>query len=329
MSDQLRRLEQRLAERGLRGHIYVTADGPTIYSATTVETDRKTGQNTVVGPRPITEALGADAQAIVDKIAVAARKQTPSKTGAGVPPVIWNTNALVATGTTAAHALIMALHHPEEYDQQNLSKLATRAPCRNVLQIQEAFEEATGTTLAAQSCECLRTADPQGSAHNRANRATPPDNTGVETMFTQYANELIREGETPEFGVLVVRGIPRAFNRQSRQMQAATLEIAPAITGTRWDGMLAAIAEHLAWLHGHPQVKWIEEDGRFNDPPKAYGPMLRGTALASAPAAFIRHGAPIAGHELDARGGERVKWIPARSQGFRQDDHQEAARRAQ
>ena len=330
--DQLQRLEHQMAERQLRGHIYLTPDGPIILSTTTTYADRKTGQSVVVGPGPIREALGANASKVIDQVTATTTNRTKAGTGRGVAPVLWNTTCLVVTGTTAAHALIVALYHPGEYDEHELTELARQAPCRNRHELRTAFEDATGVGVPVQSATWLKTVEMisrENPKHSATSTARASQDRTRETLFTQYANELLRDGETPQLGVLVVRGIPRSFNRRPREVQAVILEAAPAITGSKWDGMLAAMAEHLAWLDGHAKPTWVDEEGRFNNPPKAYGPVLRQNGLATPPAAFIRHGALIAGHELDARGGERVQWFAAPDRPVRQGYDREPAYRTQ
>ena len=330
--DQLQQLEHQMAERQLRGHIYLTPDGPVVFSTTTTYTDRKTGQSMVVGPRPIREALGVNAHRVIDQISETTTSGTNPPSGRVVPPVFWNTTCLVVTGTTAAHALIIALYHPDEYDEHDLTELARRTPCRTGLQLRTAFEDATGVGIPVQSAnwlKALKTAGHENLKDGPANSARGSRTGTRQTMFTKYADELLRDGETPQLGVLLVRGIPRSFKRRPREVQAEILEAAPTITGSKWDGMLAAMAEHLAWLHRHEKPMWVDEETRFNNPPKAYGPVLRENGLATPPGAFIRHGALIAGQELDARGGEHVQWFAAPSRRVQQGYDRESTRRTQ
>ena len=157
--DQLQRLEHQMAERQLRGHIYLTPDGPIILSTTTTYADRKTGQSVVVGPGPIREALGANASKVIDQVTATTTNRTKAGTGRGVAPVLWNTTCLVVTGTTAAHALIVALYHPGEYDEHELTELARQAPCRNRHELRTAFEDATGVGVPVQSATWLKTVE--------------------------------------------------------------------------------------------------------------------------------------------------------------------------
>ena len=85
-----------------------------------------------------------------------------------------------------------------------------------------------------------------------------------------------------------------------------------AVTGTRWDALLAATAEHLAELHGQPLPSWLEEPARRLEQPWALPTTrrIRRNAILYAPAAFVRHGALPDPRDLDARGGEHDAWVP-------------------
>ena len=49
----------------------------------------------------------------------------------------------------------------------------------------------------------------------------------------------------------------------TEEEQREVMESAPPLTGTRWDALLAATAEHICELHGHPVQSWMEEKERF------------------------------------------------------------------
>ncbi len=108
------------------------------------------------------------------------------------------------------------------------------------------------------------------------------------------------------------RGSPRRFHSVSRELQAAALLEPPSLSGTRWDSLLAAVVEHLAWLHGHPIPAWVNEPERFLEMPWVIprNRTMASDAVLYAPAAFIRHGALPDPLDLDARGGERFAWVP-------------------
>ena len=50
---------------------------------------------------------------------------------------------------------------------------------------------------------------------------------------------------------MIVHDLPRQFMALERNAQRRILEKAPPLTGTAWDALLAAMAEHLAELHNH------------------------------------------------------------------------------
>lgn len=111
---------------------------------------------------------------------------------------------------------------------------------------------------------------------------------------------------------IIVCGLPRAFHGRSSAEQRAALEERVPLTGTKWDALLAAVVEHVAWLHGHEAPAWVNEPARFLESPWVLSrvPLIRMEALLFAPAAFVRHGAMPDPQDLDARGGERYDWIP-------------------
>ena len=104
-------------------------------------------------------------------------------------------------------------------------------------------------------------------------------------------------------------------NEARRALAAAE----PPLTGTVWDAVIAATFEHASTTHNAEVPAWTQAPERFLKRPWVYrrGPIERGTALANAPAVFIRHNTFIEPRNLDERGGERHVWA----------DHQNAASR--
>lgn len=92
---------------------------------------------------------------------------------------------------------------------------------------------------------------------------------------------------------VTMHDLPRRFHGSSRERQASVLSERPAVTGTRWDALLAAMVEHLAVLHGHPIPAWVEEPERFLATTWLVSDIrsIQDRARAYCPAAFIRHGA--------------------------------------
>ena len=105
----------------------------------------------------------------------------------------------------------------------------------------------------------------------------------------------------------IVCNLPRRLHALDAQTRRTVLSKAPPLTGTRWDALLAATAEHVARRHADPLEPWMDEPERFLDTPWLANTRLhfmRWEALCHAPAAFVRHGTPIHPSDLDARSGD-------------------------
>ncbi len=106
----------------------------------------------------------------------------------------------------------------------------------------------------------------------------------------------------------IVHEVPRFLMAVEPECRAAVLETAPSLTGTRWDALLAGLAEHLAGLHGLEAPAWCDEPERFVAPPWVVMEAVGSRSVVRAPAAFLRHGALPDPMDLDARGGEPKPW---------------------
>lgn len=107
---------------------------------------------------------------------------------------------------------------------------------------------------------------------------------------------------------MLIRDLPRRFHAAGRTAQAFSLQQAPKLTRTRWDALLAAVAEHMAILHDLPIPDWVDDPERFlRIPwmPLHRLPALYATAFIDSPGAFVRHGTLVDPSELNSRGGER------------------------
>lgn len=108
---------------------------------------------------------------------------------------------------------------------------------------------------------------------------------------------------------MLISDLPRRFHAAERQLQAQSLAEAPRLTGTKWDALLAAVAEHIAICHGHPVPDWCDEEARFLRiywmPVPAYGKGFPGFVYRDTPGAFLRHGVLVADWELSEREGHR------------------------
>ena len=123
----------------------------------------------------------------------------------------------------------------------------------------------------------------------------------------------IEQGWAEEYlGRAIIHDLPRRFHALTEEEQRRVMEQAPPLTGTRWDALLAATAEHICELHGHPVQPWMDEPERFLRETwvLAWTPGIWSNALAFAPPAFVRHGAVPDPRELDETGGERREWVP-------------------
>ena len=106
----------------------------------------------------------------------------------------------------------------------------------------------------------------------------------------------------------IVHEVPRFLMAVEPARRAEILETGPSLTGTRWDALLAGIAEHLAGLHGLDVPAWCDEPTRFINPPWVVIKAVGSRSVVRAPAAFLRHGALPDPMDLDARGGEPDPW---------------------
>ena len=109
---------------------------------------------------------------------------------------------------------------------------------------------------------------------------------------------------------LIVKGLTRYYHGIDDVARRALTAAEPPLTGTVWDAVIAATVEHVCTTHGSDVPAWTQAPERFLKLPWVYrrGPIERGTALANAPAAFIRHNTFIEPRNLDDRGGEPHVW---------------------
>ena len=128
----------------------------------------------------------------------------------------------------------------------------------------------------------------------------------------EYASAIEQGWSDEDLGRAIIHDLPRRFHALTAEEQRQVIEDAPALTGTRWDALLAATAEHIGELHGHPVQPWMDEPERFLNETwvLAWTPGIWSDALAFAPPAFVRHGAVPDPRELDARAGEYREWVP-------------------
>ena len=105
----------------------------------------------------------------------------------------------------------------------------------------------------------------------------------------------------------IVCNLPRRLRALDAHSRRRVLSSAPPLTGTPWDALLAATAEHVAQRHADPLQPWMNERERFVAIPWfaiTRLDFMRWEALVFTPAAFARHGTPVHPSDLDIRGGD-------------------------
>jgi len=134
-------------------------------------------------------------------------------------------------------------------------------------------------------------------------------NADQNTYFDAYM-QYIGDPNWPERDLyrVIVCGLPRNLHAMDVATRRQVLSARPRLTGTRWDAMIAAIAEHSADRHGDPHSPWMGEPERFLRIPwmpcEIYAPSFYWEAMLFSPPAFIRHGALIHPSNLDERSGD-------------------------
>ena len=138
------------------------------------------------------------------------------------------------------------------------------------------------------------------------------DGHHIEFSLEDYS-EMVRRGfgESTMLG-MILHEVPRSFMAMTREQRARELEVAPTLTGTKWDALLAAMVEHVAWLHVLETPSWVHQPERFMKHAWviATSPSDHLYAMMWSPAAFVRHGTILDPRSLDARGGDLDGWGP-------------------
>ena len=325
-NDQLRKIERSLEEKGQRGHVYLPPAGAPML--TTVQKDHgQQSRSEIIGPQPARDAIRAAIGKHESLQRWTEELRTKTTVDGLVPPVVWNSVHLVVTGVTATHALLIALHHPNEYDEAELKTLSAGVRSKSC-DLDEAFAQATGGTLPAPARQWLRqrnaTKEQSQATRESEARAASPHQEG-ETILTKLADRIRTRPDEPGTLRIMMRGIARTWQNIDRSERERILKVPPRLSGTKWDALLAAVVEHIAWLSGYSRPQWVDEQARFNDPPQNYARIRKGDAVCWSPGAFLRHGALADPRDLDGRGGEHGYWIPQAKRGNRRaDDHRTA-----
>ena len=141
----LGRLETRMAESGLRAHIYLTQRTVVEFATRRKRTDRPLERN--VGPEPVRRALAELLCLETEPQSWLARLRAVAAGRSRVPaPTLWNSPALVVTGAMASRALCAALEHESAYPAETIDCLMQEADVDED-EAASMFEDVTGKPL--------------------------------------------------------------------------------------------------------------------------------------------------------------------------------------
>ena len=141
----LGRLEARMAERGLRAHIYLTERTVVEFATRRKRTDRPLERN--VGPEPVRRVLAALLRPETEPRSWLTRLHAVTAGRNRVPgPTLWNSPALVVTGAMASRALCAALEHEPAYPAETIDCLMQEADVDED-EAASMFEDVTGKPL--------------------------------------------------------------------------------------------------------------------------------------------------------------------------------------
>lgn len=301
--DELSRIDALLRKTSLRGHVYLPPGCSPVVAATMASPPFDV-EIEVLGPAPMREVIGAVIGDQADTVQWVRTLLDSVDRSTGVPPTLWNTPDLVVTGVTPAHAFLVAMHHPEEYDAEALAACARASGIGTVTAFETAFRLATGRQPSTTATRWMRRHIPLRSAGRNAVVSSTTDRSqeGLRDESQHedrtQANVLtecidgIREGwsDTDILRILLSEA-PRFFCRAGETCRQKLLSARPESTGTKWDALMAAVVEHVAVLHGFAPPAWVDEPAWFNTAPINYMRFFTANALTCAPAPFLRHGA--------------------------------------
>ena len=141
----LGRLETRMAESGLRAHIYLTQRTVVEFATRRKRTDRPLERN--VGPEPVRRALAELLCLETEPQSWLARLHAVAAGRSRVPaPTLWNSPSLVVTGAMASRALCAALEHEPAYPAETIDCLMQEADVDED-ETASMFEAVTGKPL--------------------------------------------------------------------------------------------------------------------------------------------------------------------------------------
>ena len=144
----LGRLEERMAERGLRAHIYLTERSVVEFATRRERTVRPLERN--VGPEPVRRVLAELLRPETEPRNWLRRLHAVAAGRSRVPaPTLWNSPALVVTGAMATRALCAALEHELAYPAGTIDCLMQEADVDEE-EVASMFEDVTGKLLKLQ-----------------------------------------------------------------------------------------------------------------------------------------------------------------------------------
>ena len=139
------RLEARMAESGLRAHVYLTQRTVVEFATRRKRTDSPLDRN--VGPEPVRRVLAELLCQETEPQSWLARLHAVAAGRSRVPaPTLWNSPALVVTGAMASRALCAALEHEPAYPAETIKCLMQEAAVDED-EAASVFEEVTGKPL--------------------------------------------------------------------------------------------------------------------------------------------------------------------------------------
>ena len=137
----LGKLEARMAESGLRAHIYFTERTVVEFATRRKRTDRPLERN--VGPAGQARSRGATASRDRTAELAYAPARRHGETNRVPAPTLWNSPAVVVTGAMASRALCAALEHEPAYPAETIDCLMQEADVDGD-EAASMFEAATG-----------------------------------------------------------------------------------------------------------------------------------------------------------------------------------------
>ena len=125
----------------------------------------------------------------------------------------------------------------------------------------------------------------------------------------QYADTIENAWSDDERYRMLISDLPRRFHQSSRDRQEYALNEPPRLTGTNWDSLLAATAEHIAITHAHSVPDWCDDPEWslkfYWMPLPAFGKSIPGMVYRDTPGAFLRQVVMVGEYELGEREGHR------------------------